>query len=103
MREWICMGDQKSGFLDGKNEEDRLQKCFYALKLKGKDEGHGMDPKDRMYIEEVSKYLDIGVNTLQRKEWRHRNKFPLGKIGKELVSYRPMIDKWIEERLNGKH
>ena len=62
-----------------------------------------MTPSDRMYIEEVSEYIGIGVNTLQRKEWRQKNKFPLGKIGKELVSYRHMVDKWIEERLNGRN
>ena len=60
-----------------------------------------MSPQDRMMIKEVSEYVGIGVNTLQRREWRERNRFPLGKIGKHLVSFRPMIDKWIEEKLNG--
>jgi hypothetical protein len=54
-----------------------------------------------MTIKEVSEYVGIGVNTLQRKEWRERNGFPLGKIGKCLVTFRPMLDKWIEKKLNG--
>ena len=60
-----------------------------------------MSPQDRMTIKEVSEYVGIGVNTLQRKEWRERNGFPLGKIGKCLVTFRPMLDKWIEKKLNG--
>ncbi len=60
-----------------------------------------MNPSDRMYIEETSKYVGVGANTIQRIPWRRKNKFPMGKIGKELVSYRPMLDKWIEERING--
>lgn len=60
-----------------------------------------MIAKDRMTINEVSEYVDISVYTLRRKSWRKERKFPLEKIGKELVSYRPILDKWIEKRLNG--
>jgi len=60
-----------------------------------------MNGKDRMTIEEVSDYVGIGVNTLQRRSWRKEKGFPLEKIGKELVSFRPILDKWIEKRLNG--
>ena len=62
-----------------------------------------MSPQDRMTITEVSEYVHIGVNTLQRKPWRKKNKFPLGKIGRDLVSYKPLLDKWIENRLNGEN
>jgi hypothetical protein len=62
-----------------------------------------MTKADRMTIKEVSEYVHIGVHTLQRKPWRKKNKFPLGKIGRYLVSYKPLLDKWIENRLNGKN
>ena len=61
-----------------------------------------MSPSDRMSVKEVSEYIDIGVNTLQRKAWRKKMGIPLNRIGKDLITYRPLLLKWIEERLNGK-
>ena len=55
-----------------------------------------MTPADRMSIKEVSDYIGIGVNTLDRKSWRAKTGIPLIKMGRNLISYRPMLDKWIE-------
>lgn len=60
-----------------------------------------MSPQDRMSIKEVSEMTGIGVNTLQRKSVRERLGIPLMKIGRNLISYRPLMDKWIEKKLNG--
>ena len=62
-----------------------------------------MIPEERMYIKEISEYVGVGANTIQRLSWRRKKNFPAGKLGKELVSYRHLLDKWIEERLNGRN
>jgi len=55
---------------------------------------------DRMTLEEISKILDIVVNTLQRRSWRARTGCPIKKIGGLLVAYRPQFNEWLE-RYNG--
>jgi hypothetical protein len=54
-----------------------------------------MTTQDRMTLGEVSKILDIGINTLQRKPWRVRTGCPLKKIGRRLVAYRPQFNEWL--------
>ena len=60
-----------------------------------------MSPQDRMSIKEVSDYVGIGVNTLQRRSAREKLGIPLVKVGRNLISFRPLMDKWIEKKLNG--
>jgi len=54
-----------------------------------------------MSIKEVSDYVGIGINTLQRRSSREKLGIPLIKIGRNLISFRPLMDKWIEKKLNG--
>ena len=54
-----------------------------------------MSPQDIMTIEEVSKILGVGVNTLQRRSWRIRMGCPIKKIGKRLIAYRPQFEEWL--------
>jgi hypothetical protein len=51
---------------------------------------------DRMTLKEISGIVDIGVNTLQRRAWRHRTGCPIKKIGRNLVAYRPQFNEWLE-------
>lgn len=60
-----------------------------------------MSPQDRMNIKEISEYIGVSKNRIQSKPWREKTGIPVGKLGKELISYRPLLDKWIERKLNG--
>lgn len=60
-----------------------------------------MSPQDRMSIKDISDYVGIGINNLQRKSVRERLGIPIVKIGRNLISFRPLMDKWIEKKLNG--
>lgn len=57
-----------------------------------------MSPQDRISIEEVSRIIGVTVNTLQRKPWREKTGIPLMKIGRDLISFHPLLDKWIENK-----
>ena len=55
-----------------------------------------MSSQDRMTINEISQILNISINTLQRKTWRKRTGCPLIKMGRCLISFRPMLNDWLE-------
>ena len=57
-----------------------------------------MNPSNRMTVEDVSKLIGINVNTLQRKSWRKKMGIPLLRMGRYLISFRPILEKWIEEK-----
>ena len=54
-----------------------------------------------MTVKEIAEYLGVSVNRIQSRVWREKTGVPVDKIGKELVSYRPLLDKYVEKRLNG--
>jgi hypothetical protein len=60
-----------------------------------------MTTQDRMNIKEIAEYIGVSKFRIRSKSWREKTGIPVGKLGKELVSYRPILDKWIERRLNG--
>ena len=57
-----------------------------------------MSPQDRLTITEVSNLIGVSINTLQRKAWRKKAGIPLIKIGRNLISFRSLIEKWIEDK-----
>ena len=54
-----------------------------------------MSPLDRMALEEISRILGIGINTLQRKAWRLKTGCPLKRIGRHLVAFRLQFQNWL--------
>ena len=57
-----------------------------------------MNMSNRMPIEEVARLIGVTVNTLQRKTWRKKMGIPVIRIGRYLISFRPIMDKWITDK-----
>jgi hypothetical protein len=60
-----------------------------------------MTKEGRMNLTEVSEYIGVSKNRIQSRLWREKTGIPVGKLGKELVSFRQLLDEWIKKRLNG--
>jgi len=60
-----------------------------------------MSGKDMMTIKEMSELTGIGVNTIQRKSWRKNNSFPADRVGRQILGYRPLVEKWMIDETNG--
>ena len=62
-----------------------------------------MSPQDRMTLEEMAELTGWNPRTIQKKSWRDENNFPANRMGKTITGYRPLIEKWIIDRTNGRN
>ena len=60
-------------------------------------ERYSITENDRMALQEISKILNIGINTLQRREWRMKTGCPIKKIGGKLMAFRQQFNEWLEK------
>jgi len=59
--------------------------------------------QDKMNIEEMAEVTNVSSKTIQKRSWRKKNQFPADRIGKSIVGYRPMVEKWLIDRTNGRN
>ena len=62
-----------------------------------------MSPQDKMTVEEMAELIGVCSTTIQKKSWRENNNFPANRIGKHIVGYRPLIEKWLIDKTNGRN